>query len=220
MFKKCFLIVAIVLTVWLSTSGLALAYSITGSESLWILVPAASSFDGMSLFYGTIGGSSTSRLEYNVWGPTGFSGPIQSNAFASDLSAFYGKSVLFEFKAPSDTVTFQDKALVWDWNVVNGMFGRANSPFAMAFYELGNDQDLLTRWKGREVLGGYVDPTILAAEPNHGDLFYHYNAFSVPSTYNIRSDFINPATPEPASLSLLGLGLLGLMGFKKRKASK
>jgi|GEM_PF-3868888 len=220
MFKKYFLIAAITLTVWLSASGLALAYSITGSASLWVSVSAASSFDGMSLFYGTTGGSSTSQFEYNVWGPTGFSGPIQSDAFASDLSAFYGKSVLFEFKAASDTVTFQDNALVWDMSVINGMFGRAGGPFSMAFYELGNDQDMLTRWKGREVIGGYVDPTILAAEPNHGGLFYHHDGFSVPSTRYIRSDFLSPATPEPASLSLLGLGLLGLMGFKKRKTSK
>jgi len=47
----------------------------------------------------------------------------------------------------------------------------------------------------------------------------HWSLYCGNDFINLRGDFDTPVIPEPATLSLLGLGLVGLFGFKRRFSS-
>ncbi len=207
---KGFFIVALALGL-IVISQPSFSLTLPMNSSLWVhldptVMPAPSSFDGMTLFWYWLSGE---LLSYQVYGPVGYNGGNNSNASAADLSPFFSEDVIFEFKSGTQNVEFRDNAEIFGDSLITGVpDGPAPTPFYFGFY----DGVTSGGWENR-TLDRYIAGFSTTVEPPHGNPWFIQPLSGIGPVQQVRSDFQANPIPEPSSALLLAFGLMALTVF-------
>ncbi|MBW2623428.1 MAG: PEP-CTERM sorting domain-containing protein, partial [Deltaproteobacteria bacterium] len=162
---------------------------------------APAEFKQMTLWWFMTDWPDDAVINYDLYYPENVSGPQQYDPFAMDLSSLWGENVIFSFYA---TGTATDPIILGELDTDGNLF------YFDFFDEFGDPLAYLEN-----------DGTSATA-PAHGDLLFHYDAADQ-GGYNpfidgwlTQSDFVHAPVPVPGALLLLGSGLIGLAGIRKK----
>ena len=204
----------------------ALTLNGDGTSPVWIQSESTpAQFNSMRLFWGINNGADGGVINYDLYRPAGYSGNQEFDPFAIDLSSFQGENVTFKFYATGNdsdnAITLTENARVLgDSYLTDGKpdYWESNYPFYFGFYSTPATGDLSEKWYNRELIA-YVPGIILNPDPSSfGSLLFHYSA-EIPSSIigqDVSSDFIQSPVPVPGALWLLGSGLIGLAGIRRK----
>lgn len=178
-------------------------------------------FNLMRLFWGISNGANGSVINYDLYRPAGYSGNQEFDPFSINLNSLQGENVTFKFYAADNDIILSDNARVLgDSYLTDGKpdYWESNYPFYFGFYSTPATGDLSEKWYNRELIA-YVPGVILGLAPSpNGSLLFHYSdEFLLPIIgQDVSSDFIMTPVPVPGALWLLGSGLIGLVGIRRK----
>ena len=179
------------------------------------------------LYFGVVTGTKNGWVEGFLPGDLaidiGNKGTYEYGVETTGLTHGYGEPS--GYHAPSLLAGNIYKVTSWGQGLNNWLDGLGNQGYVSAPTEiLGIDTKTYTSQAIDDF--GYYDLGIIGGEQHYliqGSIpisdFSGWNGeFTLHWTQTCGNDFVKvSATPEPASFSLLGLGLLGLFGFKRKK---
>jgi len=131
-----------------SSAEIAIGDDPDKSNTFWVVTtePVPYDIDGMTLFWGIELWEDNPTLEFNVYRPEGYDGPVYDKTFMVDLTPFEGKTVIFEFTSSEGFTKFLSNAYLFPEDpsyppdFLND-YGEFPGPFYFGFYRYNYDDD-------------------------------------------------------------------------------
>ena len=134
--------------------------------------------------------------------------------FLIDVGAWDGKEITFYGKDEDNTLWAPDTQTITDKGIVSGTWQTFSPTNIPANYDL---VEFIIVKGGNNFSVHQYDPAASSGEWNVGYLPDAGKSGSSPSVSHLSAYYETTPVPEPASILLIGTGLLGLVGYSRKK---
>lgn len=214
--RLCLLAMGLVLAPVAQATVLTELPGVTTSASSCYLGCGNAKYDHSNIIDGDFGGSGNTGL--NAWNSGYWGGWVQIDfgaAYQLDRIELYGANGYYD----PYTLFVSQNGLSWS-SIASGGYhaepalSRSDTYLGVKY---GAVHDVLANTLADNIIGQYLRYSVNAGTPHWGYLFeLQVDGHSPAGNPGVQQGSGNNSVPEPATLALLGLGLVGVSGMRRR----